>query len=160
ERVAKEENVTFGGLKKSSGDRPETEYHGRFIQTSTEVGDFLDPKVQLMAGTSWLFADVRFNQLLDYLFIDEAGQIALANALALATSAKEVRLLGDPLQLAQVSQAVHPDHSGDSVLQHLLGEHATIPDDRGLFLQHTWRMHPDVCRFVSEVVYEGRLESR
>ncbi|HLJ74359.1 MAG TPA: DEAD/DEAH box helicase, partial [Thermoanaerobaculia bacterium] len=159
ERVAKKENVTFIGLKKCTSDRPETEYTGTFIHNSADVDDFLDPNVQLLAGTSWLFADARFDQLLDYLFIDEAGQIALANAIALATSAKEVRLLGDPLQLAQVSQAVHPDHSGDSVLEHLLGEHATIPPDRGLFLEHTWRMHPDVCRFISEVVYEGRLES-
>ena len=152
ERVAKEEHLTFVGLKKCS--QGETEYHGQFIDSSTDAGDFLDPKVQLLAGTSWLFADRRFDQLLDYLFIDEAGQIALANALALATSAKQVRLLGDPLQLAQVSQAVHPDHSGDSVLEHLLGDAATIPPDRGLFLEHTRRMHPDVCRFISEVVYE------
>ncbi len=67
--------------------------------------------------------------------------------------------MGDPLQLAQVSQAVHPGRSGLSVLEHLLGDSATIPPDRGLFLEHTRRMHPDVCRFISEVVYEGRLES-
>ncbi|MGZ7032073.1 MAG: DEAD/DEAH box helicase, partial [Thermoanaerobaculia bacterium] len=70
-----------------------------------------------------------------------------------------VYLMGDPLQLAQVSQAPHPGTSGASVLEHLLGSDATIASDRGLFLAHTYRMHPDVCRFVSEVVYEGRLKS-
>jgi uncharacterized protein len=149
----------FVGLKKCSADRPETEYHGKYFSNSDKISDFLDPNVQLIAGTSWLFADARFDRLLDYLFIDEAGQIALANALAVSMSAKEVRLMGDPLQLAQVSQAVHPGRSGLSVLEHLLGDAATIPPDRGLFLEHTRRMHPDVCRFISEVVYEGRLES-
>jgi len=149
----------FVGLKKCTEDKPETEYRGKFIANSDKLDDFLDPSVQLIAGTSWLFADARFDQTLDYLFIDEAGQVALANALAVALSARRVVLLGDPLQLAQVSQAVHPGTSGSSVLEHLLGTDATIPPDRGLFLEHTWRMHPDVCRFISEVVYDGRLES-
>jgi len=85
--------------------------------------------------------------------------VSLADALAMGTSARNVVLLGDPLQLAQVSQAVHPPGAGGSVLEHLLGEHATVPRDRGLFLEETRRMHPDVCRFVSEVVYEGRVAS-
>jgi len=92
-------------------------------------------------------------------FIDEAGQVSLANALAIATAARFVYLMGDPLQLAQVSQAQHPGTSGASVL-----EHSSVPTRRfrtiaDCFLAHTYRMHPDVCRFVSEVVYEGRLES-
>ena len=32
-----------------------------------------------------------------------------------------------------------------------------MPPERGVFLDVTRRMHPDVCRFVSEAVYEGRL---
>jgi len=34
-----------------------------------------------------------------------------------------------------------------------------VPRDRGIFIEHTWRMHPDVCAFVSEVVYDARLRS-
>ena len=90
--------------------------------------------------------------------IDEAGQVSLADALAMATAARNVILLGDPLQLAQVSQGTHPPGTGASVLEHLLGDHATIPPDKGVFLERTRRMHPDVCRFISEVVYESRLE--
>jgi superfamily I DNA and/or RNA helicase len=90
------------------------------------------------------------------LVIDEAGQ-SLADALAVGTSAPNLVLLGDPLQLARVSQGVHPGGTGCSVLEHLLGEDATVPPERGLFLERTRRMHPDVCRFVSEVVYDGRL---
>jgi superfamily I DNA and/or RNA helicase len=94
---------------------------------------------------------------LDTLVIDEAGQVSLADALAMGTSARNVILLGDPLQLAQVSQGTHPPGTGASVLEHLLGDAATIPPSRGVFLEKTRRMHPDVCRFVSEVVYDGRL---
>jgi uncharacterized protein len=64
------------------------------------------------------------------------------------------------VQLAQVSQAVHPSGSGCSVLEHLLGDAQTIPEDRGLFLERSWRMHPDVCRFVSEAFYEGGSSRR
>ncbi len=77
---------------------------------------------------------------------------------AMGTSARNVILLGDPLQLAQVSQGTHPPGTEKSVLEHLLGEHATVPTDMGVFLERTRRMHPDVCRFISEVVYDGRLE--
>src|SRR4029453_17110626 len=76
----------------------------------------------------------------------------------MGTAARNVILLGDPLQLAQVSQGTHPEGTGASVLEHLLGEHPTVPPDIGIFLDRTRRMPPDVCRFVSEIVYEGRLD--
>ncbi len=160
ERVAVAEGFQFLGLKKASQSNPESSYAGRFIKSSTSNADFPPAAdVQLVAGTAWLFARKDMDESLDYLFVDEAGQVALANAVAMGTSARNLVLLGDPLQLAQVSQGVHPDGAGASVLEHLLGEHATIPADRGLFLDHTRRLHPDLCRFISEIVYEDRLES-
>jgi superfamily I DNA and/or RNA helicase len=114
--------------------------------------------VRLLAGTAWLFARPELDQELDYLFIDEAGQVSLADALAMGTSARTLVLLGDPVQLAQVSQGTHPGDSGASVLEHLLGDAQTIPEDRGLFLEHSYRMHPDVCRYISDAFYESRLE--
>jgi predicted RecB family nuclease len=150
------------GRKKHSGT-PESRYRSAreqpLIENGDRIEDFTDPGCRLVAGTAWLFAREELDGTLDYLFVDEAGQIALADALAIGTSARNLVLLGDPLQLAQVSQAVHPPGAGASVLEHLLGEHATVPRDRGLFIDETRRMHPDVCRFVSEAVYEGRLES-
>ncbi len=77
----------------------------------------------------------------------------------MGTSARKLILLGDPLQLAQVSQGTHPSGTGASVLEHLLGGASTIPEDRGIFLERSFRMHPDVCAFVSEIVYAGRLQS-
>jgi len=113
----------------------------------------------LVAATTWWFAgnDMR-DAPVDVLIIDEAGQLGLADSLAAARSAANVVLLGDPLQLPQVSQASHPNGSGASVLEHVLGEGvATVPPERGVFLTQTRRMHPDVCRFISEQIYDGRL---
>lgn len=151
EGVARETDFKFRGLKK--GDR----YDGDFIETA-ESG-FTDEDVQLVAGTAWLHARGEMDGTLDYLFIDEAGQTSLADALAMGAAARTLVLLGDPLQLAQVTQGLHPDGSGVSVLEHLLGTDPTIPEDRGLFLEHTFRMHPHVCRFVSDAFYESRLDS-
>jgi predicted RecB family nuclease len=113
----------------------------------------------LLAGTSWMFSNDKATDVLDVLVIDEAGQMGLADALAAMGSARNVILLGDPLQLAQVSLATHPGGAGASTLEHVLGEHATIPDDRGVFLDETWRMHPDVCSFLSTQIYDDRLHA-
>jgi uncharacterized protein len=148
--------VPFRGLKK--GDS----YESPFVTTSTNQADFSAPDddVLLLAGTAWLFTreDMREAKI-DTLFVDEAGQVSLADALALATGARNVVLLGDPQQLGQVSQGIHPEGAAASVLEHLLGGEDTVPPDRGLFLSRTWRMHPEVCRFISETSYEGRLHA-
>lgn len=161
ETVAHEDGVSFHGLKKSTGGNPESEYEGHFIKHELEVSRVVQAArhVQLLAGTAWLFARDELDSKLDCLVIDEAGQVSLADALAMGTSARNLVLLGDPLQLAQVSQGVHPQGSGASVLEHLLAEAPTIPEDRGLFLERSFRMHPDVCAFISEIVYAGRLHS-
>jgi uncharacterized protein len=160
ERVARARSIPFRGVKKSS-DGEETEYSGEFVRSEADTDTIIARagRYSLFAGTSWLFArdDVAAAGLIDTLVIDEAGQVALADALAMGTAARNVVLLGDPLQLAQVSQGIHPPGTGASVLEHLLADQATVPPDRGIFLEHTQRMHPDVCRFVSEVVYDGRL---
>ena len=116
-----------------------------------------DPEIGLIAGTTWVWARGDMQDTVDVLVVDEAGQFSLANTLASAPSAKSLVLLGDPRQLDQVTQGVHPEGSSASALGHLLGGEKTIPPDRGLFLDRTWRMHPDICRFTSEVFYEDRL---
>ncbi len=147
--------VSFRGLKK--GDSYET----ASVTTSGNQTDFadLEDDVLLLAGTSWLFARTDMEGVVDTLFVDEAGQVSLADALALGTCARNVVLLGDPQQLGQVSQGIHPEGAAASVLEHLLGGEDTVPTDRGLFLSRTWRMHPDVCRFISETSYQGRLHA-
>lgn len=161
EDVAHQERYWFRGLKKANDARTRftSKLPNPMVESTNDTAECADASIPLVAGTAWLFSDPRIDQSLDYLFIDEAGQVSLANAIAVSTAASNVILLGDPLQLAQVSQGSHPDGAGASVLEHLLGKHATVLSDRGIFLEHTWRMHPDVCAFVSEVVYDSRLRS-
>ncbi len=115
---------------------------------------------QVAGGTAWLWARPDAFQAVDVLFIDEAAQMSLANVLAVSQAARSVVLLGDPQQLEQPMQGSHPEGTDVSALNHILGLHATIPIDRGLFLEETWRLHPDICAFTSELFYESRLHSR
>jgi uncharacterized protein len=119
-----------------------------------------DGTYNLAAGTSWLWASEKSAGMVDVLFIDEAGQMSLANVLAIGAATESIVLLGDPQQLDQPLQGSHPPGADRSALAHLLGEHDTMPADRGLFLEQTWRMHPDITHFTSTAFYEGRLESR
>jgi predicted RecB family nuclease len=122
--------------------------------------DFESTSYNLVAGSTWLWSRQGLGAYpVDVLVVDEAGQLALADCVAAANAARNLILLGDPLQLAQVSQAEHPDGSGASVLEHVLGGHATISDEQGVFISETRRMHPDVCSFISNQIYEGRLTS-
>jgi superfamily I DNA and/or RNA helicase len=96
----------------------------------------------------------------DVLFIDEAGQFSLANAIAVAPAAPRLVLLGDPQQLNQPQKGIHPPGTEASVLEHLAGEDGILGPDQGLFLGETWRMRPEITAFTSELFYEGKLESR
>lgn len=115
---------------------------------------------QVIGATPWAWARPDFQGAVDVLVVDEAGQMALANAVAAAGCATSVILLGDPQQLEQPIQGSHPEGTDVCVLQHLLGAHETLPSDRGLFLAETWRLHPKICAFTSEAFYEGRLVPR
>jgi uncharacterized protein len=116
-------------------------------------------QLDVAAGTAWMWAREQFQGSVDTLFVDEAGQLSLANALAVAGAASNLVLLGDPQQLAQPSQAVHPPGAGASALEHILGGHTTMPAGAGLLIERTWRMHPRLCRYTSEVFYDGKLTS-
>ena len=111
----------------------------------------------IVGGTAFFFTRDENVQQFDWLFVDEAGQVALANMAAMGRAARNIVLVGDPRQLPQVIQGAHPSPANQSCLEWMLGEHATVPPDRGIFLATTRRMHPKVCRFISDQVYEGRL---
>jgi predicted RecB family nuclease len=116
-----------------------------------------DGDLDVAAGTTWMWSRADLQGSVDTLFVDEAGQMSLADVIAVAGSARNIVLLGDPQQLAQPSQAAHPPGSGVSALEHMLGGRATMPPDAGLLIDKTWRMHPDLCRFTSETFYDGKL---
>jgi len=115
---------------------------------------------KVVGGTAWLWARDDMVETIDYLFVDEAGQLSLAHTLGAARCARNLVLLGDPQQLVQPQRAAHPEGAEVAALVHLLDGRQTLPDERGLFLDVTWRLHPDICAFTSELYYEGRLRSR
>jgi AAA domain len=132
----------------------------QFTTDNAAVLSAIGTTCQVAGGTAWLWACPGAFQSVDVLFIDEAAQMSLANVLAVSQAAKTVVLLGDPRQLEQPMQGSHPEGTDVSALNHILGVHATIPADRGLFLEETWRLHPEICAFTSELFYESRLHSR
>ncbi len=155
EREAREQRFTFRGVKKHTHE--DDAFRGTCIEPQAKWQDCVDPTYQLVAGTSWLLARAEFDSTLDTLIIDEAGQVSLADAIASGTCARNLVLLGDPNQLPQVSQGAQPEQAKVSVLQHLLGESETVTPERGIFLDQTRRLRPELCSFTSEAYYEGRL---
>jgi uncharacterized protein len=115
-------------------------------------------ELDVVGGTAWAWSRAGFREIVDYLVVDEAGQVSLANALAVAGAANNLILFGDPAQLDQPQKGAHPPGAEASAFEHLLGDALTLAPERGVFLPETRRLHPDVCRFTSEVFYEGRLE--
>jgi len=149
--------ISVHGVKKATTGNVESVYEGPHITSRDDREACL--AAPLSGGTAWLYSHSDFDVALDYLFIDEAGQVSLADALAMGTATRNLILVGDPQQLAQVLQGHHPDGIEESVLQYLLDGNATIPPDRGLFLETTYRLHPDVGNYISDEFYEGRLRS-
>jgi uncharacterized protein len=114
-------------------------------------------EAKLAAGTAWLWARSEFEGAVDVLFVDEAGQMSLADVLAVSQAANSIVLLGDPQQLEQPLQGTHPPGVDVSALQHILGKNETMPPEAGLFLNETWRLSPAICEFTSGLFYESRL---
>jgi predicted RecB family nuclease len=112
---------------------------------------------RLVGGTAWMWSEPDLVASVDVLLVDEAGQFSLANAVAVSRAARSMVLLGDPQQLAQPTRAEHPARAGVSALGHLLAGEDTIASDRGVFLGTSWRMHPEITAYVSDLAYEGRL---
>lgn len=115
--------------------------------------------VNVLGGTSWLWSPVTAFEAVDVLFVDEAGQMSLADVLAVSQAGKKLVLLGDPQQLERPLQGSHPDGAEKSALEHLLNGRKTIPEELGFLLPESWRLHPRICEFTSEVFYEDKLSS-
>ena len=132
---------------------------GRSATNDEALRSLQSGAVNVLGGTSWLWCREEFSDSVDVLFVDEAGQMSLANVLACMPAGKSLVLLGDPQQLEQPQKGSHPEGSDISALAHLLDGGRTISEAQGLFLAETWRLHPAICSFTSELFYEGRLFS-
>lgn len=115
--------------------------------------------LHVIAGTTFMWSSNDFMETVDYLFVDEAGQLALIDTLAIGHAAHNLVLLGDPQQLQQPQQGVHPEGTEVSALEHIIQGQKTISDQQGIFLDKTWRMHPSICDFDSELFYEKKLHA-
>lgn len=156
EERAAECGFAFLGAKKASKGDPETVFSGRRISPAYSSDDIL-PANTLVGGTAFHFARPDQLRAFDYLIVDEAGQVALGNLVAMAGCARNIVLAGDQMQLPQPVQGVHPGDSGLSCLDYLMQGHATVPRELGILLNVSWRMHPALCGFVSQAFYDGRL---
>jgi uncharacterized protein len=172
--VSSNSHKAIGNLLEAVADRARTEGVAcRVVQKASDDGDdeghpgivFVNdndaPEIaaaHVVGATAWHFARY-VNFAFDYLVVDEAGQVSIANILAMARCARNIVLVGDPMQLPQPLQGSHPGDSGRSCLEYLIDRHRVVPSDRGIFMPMSRRMHPRVCGFISTAVYEGRLRS-
>lgn len=160
-KAASLEDVEVKVIQKVS-ENPDTS-NPKWIKSdkNNEIEAALDNNsVNIVAGTSFMWARENFNEVVDVLFVDEAGQLSLIDTLALSHAAKSLVLLGDPQQLQQPQKGHHPEGTEVSALSHVLKDAHTISSDRGVFLDVTWRMHPEICDYVSEMFYSGRLHAK
>jgi uncharacterized protein len=130
-----------------------------FARSNGDLFAALKEGASVGGGTAWLWSLPDAFESVDALFVDEAAQMSLANVLAVSQAAKAVVLIGDPQQLNQPMRGSHPDGTHVSALDHILGGERTIPPDKGLFLEKTWRIHPAICTYTSELFYDGKLSS-
>ena len=159
-KVAREAGVPLRAVQKANEtdgcqDAMVTQVDNEGIASALSSGE-----AQVAAGTGWLWARSEMSSSVDVLFVDEAGQMSLANVLAISQAATSSVLLGDPQQLDQPQKGIHPPGAEGSAFDHLLQGRATITADQGLFLTETQRLHPDICSFTSELFYDGRLVPR
>jgi predicted RecB family nuclease len=156
--VAATAGVTVPAMQKADGEDRCTAPAVRHVTGNHDIAAALAAgEVAVVAGTTWLFAREEMAEAVDVLVVDEAGQLSLANVLAIAGAADNVLLFGDPQQLSQPAKGDHPAGAGASALEHVLGGAGTMPPELGVFLDRSWRMHPAICAAVSSICYDGRL---
>jgi uncharacterized protein len=156
DQYAAAHGFSFNGIKRATDNNADSEFNGVNIATVFKSED-VTPEHQLVGGTVYHFSRDDQRGALDVLFVDEAGQVSLGNLVAMAGAAANIVLVGDQMQLPQPVQGVHPGETGLSCLEYLLEDNATVPDDRGILLNETHRLHPALCGFVSAAIYDGRL---
>lgn len=160
-KAAAEEGIKLNCLHKVN-EKSSTPINGIWETKDTKVPlkRLQAGEVNVVGGTAWLWSSEDYAQAVDVLFVDEAGQMSLANTLAVSQAGPNLVLLGDPQQLEQPQKGSHPEGTEVSTLQHVLGDERVMPEEIGLFLNETWRLHPKICSFTSRQFYDGELTSR
>ena len=162
EDMAAEKQFKFNGFKKGNLEDDDTIFKGENIKTYEKDPPFMDALKEknvgnIFAGTKYHLANSYYDEKIDYLFIDEAGQLSLADLISIGNIAKNIVLIGDQNQLGQPIRGTHPNNSGQSILEYLLEGKDTIPEDKGIFLNKTYRLNSKINNFISSNFYEERL---
>lgn len=156
---AEQNNIYFPAVKIQS-DSEDFHVESKKVDQAIKADTvFSTKRYKLIGGTAWAFSNSLAKNHLDYLFVDEAGQVSTANLFGMVRSTKNIVLMGDQMQLSQPIKGSHPGESGKSCLEYYLEGHQTIPKNIGVFLDKTYRLHPNICKFISSTSYENRLES-
>ncbi len=160
--ASRENNMEIRIVQKiRTGDKPNIDNPNYLLLDKNEdVLENLQNGFHIAAGTSFMWARENFFEAVDYLFVDEAGQLSLIDTIALSHAGKNLVLLGDPQQLKQPQKGSHPEGTEVSALEHILQKQKTISSEQGVFLNETWRMHPAINNYISELFYEGRLRPK
>ncbi len=151
------------GQKPAEGEAPTCADAVALGPAGRIAGAIAGGTLHVVGGTAWLWSSPDLAGSVDVIVVDEAGQFSLANTVAVSAAGRSLVLLGDPQQLDQPLQGRHPPGAERSALAHLLagrlGEpsHATMPPERGLFIERTWRLHPAICAYTSELFYASQL---
>jgi uncharacterized protein len=160
-RAADDEGLKISCIQKPDSGSREPDAAGLvFVHDNKKLDEAIENGAKVSGATGYYWAREEAAGSVDVLFVDEAAQMSLADVLAVSQAANVLVLLGDPRQLEQPMQGSHPDGVDVSAFDHLLAGRSTILPEQGLFLEETWRLHPDICRFTSEMFYDGRLGPR
>jgi len=158
--LSEKEGFSFTSLKLGGEEDPVLKKQGfHWKKSNTKISDVVRLNASLIGGTAWAFSRPEARSLVDYLVIDEAGQVSLANLVGMAPCTRNIVLAGDQMQLPQPVRGSHPGESGKSILDYYLQGLTTIPPDQGIFLETSYRLHPELCDFISDTIYEGRLKA-
>ena len=160
--AAAETRVVVRVGQKPGPDEAPTHVHAETLGSAPAIASALAARnLDVVGGTAWLWSSAAMEASVDVLLVDEAGQMSLASTIAVSPAARSLVLLGDPQQLDQPLKGSHPPGAERSALGHILageGSRAVIAPEAGLFLDRTWRLHPEICAYTSEVFYASELE--
>lgn len=154
--ASKKEKITVNVFQRNN-DKENDEI--TYLKNGDEITSTLQSEASCVVGCTDFAWSTQPRECMDYLVIDEAGQFSLAGLLAIAHTTKNIILLGDGAQLQQPLKGSHPDGCEVSALDYIVDGAKTLPEEKGVFLGTTYRLHPDICAFNSELFYENRLHA-
>ena len=117
-------------------------------------------EMPLIGATAFALARQKMERAFDYLFIDEAGQVALGNLVAAGQCAKNIVLIGDQMQLGQPIQGC-ASRRERSIVPRLFARTANPPFRASLAFFSLLRAEciRIFAAFISEAIYENRLKA-